>query len=403
MSIDDQFVCAECFDDIGIRQFIKDNAVSTDCSFCDKQYEDRSAISIDKLTEYIGDRLYEEYDMVENWLGRIDGEWVGKYWDTWDLLDKIGLDLPNQGSDQLLQELIHRLPDHLWCERDPYGLNDVQVAQFSWSRFCHVIQHERRFFFSSHTDGSEEADQTLLPGQVLERIFNYAEQVGLVRSLEVGTNLYRARYQHSGQNLQTAQDLGPPPIELAKQSNRMSPAGIVMFYGSDNPETALRETANSSGTYVVGRFVTHRHATVLDLAGLPDIPSLFEVPPESLEYKPRRVLRFLHHISEEISKPIKRDDRMHISYAPTQVVTEYIRSRLTQNGTPLDGIVFSSAVHGGHVSYVLFATRNDVFEEPIRDTENDPWIQLIDRSTHLCTQEKIDAWRHDSMVQEELE
>lgn len=395
---EDLYVCGECFGDSGIRQFIEDNTTSSDCSFCGNHSEDLIAAPIDEVADYINQCLYEEYDMAENWLGRIDQEWVGEYWDTWDLLDKIGLDLPQNGSERLWSALVQRLDDNAWCERDPYGRSDTQIAQYSWRRFCRVIKHERRFFFSAHGADEENGDETLLPGEVLERIFEYAEQVGLVRSLEVGTNLYRARHQHPSQDLRTAKELGPPPVEKAARSNRMSPAGIVMFYGSDSPETALRETAANPGTFVVGQFVTHRRAMMLDLAELPEIPSLFEEIPDSLEYNPRRVLRFLHHISEAISLPIERDERVHISYAPTQVVTEYIRTRVAEDGTQLDGIKYPSAVHDGHVSYVLFATQDDVSDTPLPTGHSSPWIQLIDRSVHSCKQEDIDAWLPQTAV-----
>lgn len=394
---EDDYVCVDCFGDSGIRRYIEDNVTSTDCSFCGNHAEDPIAALLNDVADYINQCLYEEYDMAENWLGRMDQEWVGEYWDTWDLLDKIGLELPRHGSDRLLSALVHRLDDNAWCVHDPYGLSDTQIAQFSWRRFCRVIKHERRFFFSNHGAGVDP-DQTLLPGEVLERIFEYAQQAGLVRTLDVGTILYRARYQHPDKDLRTAKELGPPPVELANQANRMSPAGIVMFYGSDSPETALRETAAAPGTFAVGKFLTHRRATVLDLAELPEIPSLFEEIPDSLEYNPRRVLRFLHHISEEISQPIMRDDRVHISYAPTQVVTEYIRTRVGEDGMQLDGIKYPSAVHDGHVSYVLFATQDDVSDAPLPAGHNSPWIQLIDRSIHSCKQEDIDAWRRETPV-----
>jgi len=65
-------------------------------------------------------------------------------------------------------------------------------------------------------------------------------------------------------------DLGPPPFEKATQSNGMSPAGVVMFYGSDQVETALHETAQSlgGGTYAVGEFSNARKIVLLDLANL---------------------------------------------------------------------------------------------------------------------------------------
>ncbi len=73
---EDLYVCAECFGDSGIRRFIQDNATSNDCSFCGNHSKDPIAAPIDEVADYINQCLYEEYDMAENWLGRMDQEWV---------------------------------------------------------------------------------------------------------------------------------------------------------------------------------------------------------------------------------------------------------------------------------------------------------------------------------------
>ena len=106
----------------------------------------------------------------------------------------------------------------------------------------------------------------------------------------------------------------------------MSPAGIVMTYVSEDAATALAETADKPGTYAVGQFRALRDITILDLADLPPIPSLFEEISDTLPYDPHKALRFLHRLADDISRPIERDDRVHIEYVPTQVVTEFLRT-----------------------------------------------------------------------------
>lgn len=171
-----------------------------------------------------------------------------------------------------------------------------------------------------------------------------------------------------------------------------------MFYASDDPVTALRETVSKVGTYVVARFETLRDAIVLDLSELPPIPSLFETVPDSLEYHPRRVLTFLHRIAKEISQPTARDDRVHVSYAPTQIVTEYIRSRHLYKEKSIDGVRFSSAVHEDHASYVLFATQENVLGTTLSTLgePTDPWIALINSRTYTVDQNHLTQWRGES-------
>src|SRR5262249_27106744 len=155
-------------------------------------------------------------------------------------------------------------------------------------------------------------------------IFAYAETAGAFVKLPSGSRIFRARHQPKGKTYATAATLGPPPVEHAIQTNRMSPPGIVMTYVADNPETALAETASGIGTFAIAEFVTERDALILDLTHLPRAPSAFSALPDTLEYDPRPRLRFLHWISRVISRPIARDDRVHIEYVPTQVVTEYV-------------------------------------------------------------------------------
>jgi hypothetical protein len=58
-----------------------------------------------------------------------------------------------------------------------------------------------------------------------------------------------------------------------------------------------------------GEFVIERDALFLDLAELPETPSIFYEVPDAMEYDPRQNLIFLHEIADEISRPIARDDR----------------------------------------------------------------------------------------------
>jgi RES domain len=181
------------------------------------------------------------------------------------------------------------------------------------------------------------------PAEILEIIFDYARDQGAFVILEKGGHLIRARHQPNERQYTSARTLGPPPVEHAIQTNRMSPPGIVMTYVVDDLATALAETANEPGQFAVGEFVTERNALILDLTRLPLVPSAFAELPDSMEYDPRSRLLFLHGISREISRPIARDDRVHIEYVPTQVVTEYVRTAVKIDGQPSDGIRYQSS------------------------------------------------------------
>jgi hypothetical protein len=170
-----------------------------------------------------------------------------------------------------------------------------------------------------------------------------------------------------------------------------------MTYVSEAIETALRETAAEAGTYAVGSFRALREITVLDLAELPPIPSLFAEIPRSLEYDPRRTLIFLHEIARDISRPIAHDDHIHVEYVPTQVVTEYMRTVQTEDGRQLDGIRYRSARHDDGISIVLFADQRN-FVRP-SDAHWEPhaekWLELVSSTLRAVTGHQIENWQQE--------
>ena len=65
-------------------------------------------------------------------------------------------------------------------------------------------------------------------------------------------------------------------------------------------------------------------------------------------------LIFMSEFLHDFSSPIERDNRIHIDYVPTQVVTEYLRDAKLERDPPLDGIKYRSARRKGGICYVLF-------------------------------------------------
>ena len=396
MQSESKFVCAECFEDLGIRDFIEQNAMSTRCSFCDVSQNDVAVASFYDVVEHIETSLFYEWDNADNWLGyeSREGGYQGYWVDTEELLRfETELELPRDVDDKLMDQIVDLLPDYAWCELDPYTINDRNRAKISWEIFCDVVKHRNRYFFEEYDDEIEYGAYS--PGQIMRKLFESAEQYDLFKRIPKGKTLFRARFQEGETAFTTAKELGPPPREKAIQSNRMSPAGIPMFYASDRIETALRETANEEGKFAVGRFKTCRSMTLLDLTKIPSTPSLFQSYPETLEFRPREVLRFLNHIATEISKPIEKDDKVHINYVPTQVVTEFVRSRLTAGKHRIDGIKYESAARKGHASYVIFATQTNVADTKgdSHESRRDQWLVLKEPTQHYVSHECILNWK----------
>ena len=384
MAQDGWFVCIHCLDEPGLIKFISSNATNTECSFCHAQDVVPIAAPMRLVSEHFVRCLFLEYDLAIEQLGwsGSEGGWRGSYWDAFDLAcDVLEIELPRDNERLLLQHLFGvSYIDQDWCEANAYGPNDEEVAQYRWEYFCHTVRHERRFFFLALKD----PDDPELPSisSVLDTIFQYAEQMNLFREVPVGTQLLRARCESESLHLETLEEMGPPPIEKANQPNRMSPAGIPMFYCCDDENTALKETASAPGYFAIGRFETLRPAVLLDLTMIPPIPSLFEPVPDGTKVFPRKALKFLHHVAQEISSPVDRGNHHAVQYVPTQVVTEFVRDQLAWGNTRVDGIKYLSSVDRGHCSYVLFATQCNVYSTDASRFGEDQWLKLTE-VTHL--------------------
>ena len=390
-------VCTECINDPGIQVQIESEETEGECSFCDGQGV--PVALLDGIAEHMRACLYVEYDDANDWLISDEGDYNIQWWDTSDLLmDEVMLELPNDPDSRLLQGIVDRLPDHSWCTANPYDVPGQEKVRYDWAWFSEVVMHRRRFFFESY--GKEPHDDDLSPGEFLERVFQYTERYHLFQPLPAGIRLFRARFQEPGTKLTSAEELGPPPKKYATQSNRMSPPGIPMFYGCDLPETALRETANKEGRFAIGCFTTRRPAIILDLTKVPPTPSLFQFFPNSRHFRTRQVLGFLNHVADEISRPIQRDDKVHFNYIPTQVVTEFVQSKLARGVTPIHGIKFQSAVHPQNPSYVIFAGQENLLPAPggSRPWDTDRWVELISVRESDVIQEDIERWKKEIPV-----
>jgi len=385
--IDRRYVCVLCVNDEDLQETIRNNSVSKECSFCGRRSRVPIAADLSDVVEHIRASIESEYDLAADWLPyeSAEGGYQGEYWDTADLLThEIGLDLPNDRHGSLLSAIVDAIGMEDWCNRDPFTLTPRDKIRYDWRAFSNLIKHKKRYFFldetSSRTTGHVRPDESLSPSRLLSDIIRYAHECHLFVEYPIGFTLHRARGQWNGRIVATPEELGPPPEEKATQANRMSPAGIVMFYGSLKAETAVAEISKKPGPYMVGLFKTIKPVTILDLSKLPPAPSFFYQLPDSVEYDPTPALRFLNALSRKIALPIAKDRSEHIEYVPTQVVTEYIRTKNLPGSQKASGIVYPSAAHRGGFSAVLFATQQDILGTRAAKGHlpgfRDPWLKL---------------------------
>jgi hypothetical protein len=194
--------------------------------------------------------------------------------------------------------------------------------------------------------------------KILEELGEIVRRGQLVRILSSGTRFFRARQHSPDHPVRSSCELGPPPRKIRKAlcANRMSPAGIVMFYGASDQNTALREVYDPRRAYdepelTVGQFVTTADFGIVDLTNLPPVPSIFDRGHCTL----RSGIMFLHRFVEKVKLRVTKDGTEHLEYVPTQVVTEYFRHVFrAADGSVVRGILYPSSIKDGGVCCVLF-------------------------------------------------
>ena len=373
-------VCSRCFTDYAIQDFIKANATQKKCSYCEREADEPIASEIDEVMSFISRGIWREFDIPENCLpyDSSEGGWqLATPMDSYDLFDR--LNICSADSGELNDDLAQSFCNSSYVQRDPLVLSQIDGLKYSWSSFCQHTKHETRFVFFQvpvekppedhawHPD-DEWGGKYSPPYQILLDLGKMVETHKLVRTVQKGTVIVRARQHEAGLSYVTAKDLGSPPESKARQS-RMSPAGIPMFYGASDEATAFIEIFEAAslhrGVATFARFATARDLLLLDLTELPRVPSLFDEE----HYDERPAVLFLHHLQGEISASITRDGREHYEYVPTQIVAEYFRRVFRHGIRPLDGLIFKSSNENANLCYCIFATAEHCADDGAAESE----------------------------------
>ncbi|GBQ22076.1 RES domain-containing protein [Gluconacetobacter sacchari DSM 12717] len=372
-SYPEKFVCSDCFDDDHLKAFIDDNVRSRRCSYCGKRSRSKKIAApidgvIERMFEAISSRYGEAWASGCSWDNE-DDRYINETQDTDDLLQEY-VELSNDDSGELYQDILSAFPFWDWSSIEPWSATDAQVLQWGWDRFVNSVKFQRRFFFT-RLEEAERDREDLDPSSMLVEFGRRCSNNGLIVKIPKGTEILRCRPRAAkAERFTKARELGPPPNRLAKQ-NRMSPAGIPMFYGSDDKNTTLAEMPDLPQLYAIGSFTTLRSLNVLDLTNV-RAPSIFDMTDGS-DYD---WALFMSRFLKDFSSPIERDDRIHIDYVPTQVITEYLRD-VKLGGGRVDGIKYRSARNKSGICYVLFIDEHGV--EPnagdlsAEQVENEQW------------------------------
>jgi hypothetical protein len=360
-----------------LKSFIENNAEKTECSYCGTTSDNPIAAHMDEVIDLIVRSIRADWTDPANVLPyeSAEGGYQGTVYDTDELFDYLCGGVPSS-NESVIEEILESIGDQIWCKRRYFSLDRNQELEIGWEEFCGLVKHHTRFMFFSSPQINEESHfrEGIHPSEMLDQLGSIVMELELTKLLPVGTTFVRARCHEKGLAFSAASDLGPPP-HANTLANRMSPAGIPMFYGAIDEPTALAETRSPGDEAAsIGVFETLLELKVLDLTDPPDMPSVFD---EARSYMIPS-LEFLEEFVDDIAKPIQKDGREHTEYVPTQIVTEYFRHKYRgSDNNGVQGILYPSAKLEGGRNCVLFCESKNCCDAAPADPKKDgKWLRL---------------------------
>ena len=378
------------------------------CSFCSRtasEDEDAFAVALGDLVEKVDHAIDSHYVSVER---NRDGVWLDTTGTFAGMEPLACVDVVNEICEEAFEgnvtdEVLEAIARAIMAGPDLMRVSD---SHDGWYSFSELVRSTSRFVmmpsqggpddWAAEPDGSfvlDSADEAPLAarrtpfdsiGPFLEQLRHYVDGgLDLIDALPAETAFHRGRLMDSAWKLKPeAESLRPAPSEKAT-ANRMSPAGISMFYASADAQTAIAEIASHGPEpyALMGAFRSTRELKVLDLTRWPRFPSYFDAD-RTVELK---TAIFLRAFVKEITAPIIPDGRQHVEYVPTQVLTEYLR---WVPNTAIDGIALPSAQSKDHAkTYVLFFNGEDCVSAAYHAGNQHS------RATFTLDPKEIDVWK----------
>lgn len=344
-------VCPECFENPTLKRRLTDirpNFPSNEkCEF----HPTRKAVPLEEVGKIIEPALHANYAI---------GEWMFDHQEGDDLNTIVN---GTTGADG------HRVIEALssWLiENDVYWPQDGEAPFYAadqtyvpirldgwrhgvlWRQFREAILHRQRFF-------NDPAKEFL--AEIFDGIQNQSDIENKPAFYRLSTAdemlFYRARIVTDEDAFQKitkdpATLMGPPPPPL-RRAGRMNAAGIAVFYGATEKETAIAELRPAVGSLIsLAAFRVHRPIHVLDLTRFNHAGKQLDI------FAKNQMMRatqwaFMQSFASEISQPILPGDE-HLEYVPAQVVAEYLTNQPVRwrgsDVTP-EAIIFRSAQRDG--------------------------------------------------------
>lgn len=340
-------VCSDHINDQAIKKYIIEEGQVDTCSYCKKR---TTILELEFLIHFINSGLKFFYDDAGNcmYYESAEGGYHGAPTFLIDdlLNDEIGLEINNSNLQNDIQNAFDS--SIVWCKDDPYSERKNEELTYNWNHFKNIVKHNSRYFFLNTPEGKKAFE-------ILNEVGRRVDSLNLFTNISIGTKFFRCRQHDSAEVITDAKKMASPPLKLTKGQNRMSPAGISMFYCAFDKKTACLETIDQKRTLEnfisTAIFTNNAELNLLDFSKLPPVPSIFDKENRVNYYS----IIFLKNFINDLSKDIERDGSEHIEYVPTQIVTEYFRFAYEEfTFNHIDGIIYPSSKSEGRNSCVLF-------------------------------------------------
>lgn len=312
-------ICASCFNDIEIKQFISLNSKEQGlCDFCSNRTTTK-ILDINELLDFFSEliSIYKNDDSGQAVCNIIQNDW--------------NLFSSESNCKIILEELLSNMNEPIQNSLDKVSYIDEIIECVSyWDTLKENLKWKFRYL--------NDVDRLVDLGW--DSFFN--------KTIELSSKeeLYRARIHYKGEKSAFSRNNMGSPKNNETKSGRANPLGIPYLYLSKAIDTTLYETR---ATYLddvsIGSFKVRPNEKIIVVDFTEDISTFLNIG-NLVEYTKATLLK--KKISLDLSKPIRRFDS-ELEYIPTQFVCEFIRYI-----TGADGIIFNSSLHKGGKNIVLF-------------------------------------------------
>ena len=310
--IEDKFVSLDCLYDEGLREWFSSPYTCKATKTCDFNGREAPCVSVADLQRHI--LKYFDLSPIQHFSPRADGEFLIKGVSSEDWLeDKLALHV----HDDLFQDFLNNAVDEEYGQYHWQLKTPEEQWTGCWRKFrANVSVRNKKFIITD--DNVDDIDRQLPdyvhPAELPARSISALSGADGFWEMPKGYQIYRLQ---EGKCERSFDRLTSAPDDIAGL-NRFSLAGVSMFYGAPEENTAAQEIDLKTGDeYTYGLFETTQPLLILDLVNYKKPLGNFD-PRWQSQY---HIAKFLEGFTKDVSKPItdKAND-----YLPTQAFCDFI-------------------------------------------------------------------------------